>query len=103
MKLNIKTNRDNRVIHVSNYTVEVTYGKCMPEKILGAMCMEHNFISCTESHFEAGMRPSFTIGFFCHDNCYISNKQFPTYSVTCLYKSILEVFIRGSISRHRFR
>ena len=52
MKLNNKTNRDNRVIHVSNYTMEVgslMVSDCQQKQHHGAQ-LHH--LTCAEYHFE---------------------------------------------------
>ena len=98
MKLNNKTNRDNRVIHVSIYTMEVgslMVSDCQQKQHHGAQ-LHH--VTCTEYHFELACDLVSLKVFFSLIDCYISSKQFPTYSITCLYKSILEIFIRGSVS-----
>lgn len=56
------------------------------------------YLACTEYHFELACDLVSLKAIFSHHDCYISSKQFPTYSITCLYKSILEIFIRGSMS-----
>ena len=78
--------------------MEVTYGKYMLAKMLRATCVEHNF-RLNVSHFKVFVPPNFNEAFaVVKIICFICNKEFPTYSIACLYRSILQVFIRGSNS-----